>query len=179
MASSPIPLSKVPPRLPLSSSQPETSPPPPYEAIDFKYSEDPRSSSAQSLNPPSTFPNSTRTLLLVYIHGFYGNNQSFGSFPHHVHCYLRAALSGSHVIHSKIYPRYKTYKAIEIARDKFSAWLEPHQSPTTDVILVGHSMGGLLAADLVLMVSPRPSALYNTRMIPREIQLLAMYSPAK
>lgn len=93
-----------------------------------------------------------RTLLLVYIHGFYGNAQSFQSFPYHVHSYLRTALAASHSIHTKIYPRYKTYRAIEIARDNFSQWLEPHEGPDTDVILVGHSMGGILAADVVLMV---------------------------
>lgn len=57
------------------------------------------------------------------------------------------------MIHSKIYPRYKTYKAIEVARDNFSAWLEPHEGDGTDVVLVGHSMGGLLAGEVVLMVS--------------------------
>ena len=62
-------------------------------------------------------------------------------------------ISDSHNIHSKIYPRYKTYRAIEVARDNFSEWLSPHEGPLTDIILVGHSMGGILAADVVLMVS--------------------------
>lgn len=97
-----------------------------------------------------------RVLLVVYIHGFMGNNTSFRSFPAHVHSYLKEALGDSHVIHSKVYPRYKTYKAIEVARDNFSAWLEPHESGTTDTVLVGHSMGGLLAADVALMVSNHP-----------------------
>jgi surfactin synthase thioesterase subunit len=39
-----------------------------------------------------------------------------------------------------------------VACDNFSKWLAPHESPTTDVVLVGHSMGGLLAADVVLLV---------------------------
>lgn len=91
-------------------------------------------------------------MLVVYIHGFYGNDQSFRSFPAHVHNYLRDALAYSHAVHTKIYPRYKTYRAIEVARDNFSAWLEPHESPTTDVILVGHSMGGILAGEVVLAV---------------------------
>ena len=120
---------------------------------------DPRTSSAQSLAPSvnNDGTETRRTLLIVYIHGFMGNDSSFRSFPAHVHSYLRTALAESHVIHSKIYPRYKTYKAIEVARDNFSSWLEPHESPTTDVILVGHSMGGLLAAEVVLMVSVIPS----------------------
>jgi len=120
---------------------------------------DPRTSSAQSLAPSEIDYQTAsrgRTLLLIYIHGFYGNDQSFQSFPYHVHSYLRQSLKESHVIHSKIYPRYKTYRAIEIARDNFSAWLAPHEGPNTDIILVGHSMGGILAADVVLMPNRSP-----------------------
>lgn len=102
-----------------------------------------------------------RVLLIVYIHGFMGNNTSFQSFPAHVHSYLKDALAESHVIHSKVYPRYKTYKAIEVARDNFSKWLEPHESARTDTILVGHSMGGLLAADVALMVRNFIQPSYN------------------
>jgi surfactin synthase thioesterase subunit len=70
---------------------------------------------------------------------------------------LRETLSETHAVYSKVYPRYKTYKSIEVASDNFSAWLEPHESPTTDVILLGHSMGGLLAAEVILTVSHLPS----------------------
>ncbi|PHH83788.1 hypothetical protein CDD82_2660 [Ophiocordyceps australis] len=119
-------------------------------------STDGRSSSMQSLVPPPPADRGAgheprRTLLLVYIHGFYGNDESFRSFPAHVHALVRTLLADSHVIHSKVYPRYKTYRPIQVARDAFSAWLEPHQSSSTDVILLGHSMGGLLAAEVVLI----------------------------
>jgi pimeloyl-ACP methyl ester carboxylesterase len=100
-----------------------------------------------------------RKLLVVYLHGFMGNDSSFRSFPAHVHSYLKEMLAETHVIHSKIYPRYKTYKSITVARDNLSTWLAPHEADTTDVILVGHSMGGLLAADLVLLVSRRSAFL--------------------
>lgn len=114
---------------------------------------DPRTSSTQSLVPSfNDEDDDRRTLLVVYVHGFMGDNTSFRSFPAHVHNYLRESLADSHVIHSKVYPRYKTYKAIEVARDNFSKWLEPHESDRTDVVLVGHSMGGLLVADVALMV---------------------------
>jgi pimeloyl-ACP methyl ester carboxylesterase len=118
------------------------------------YALDPRSSSTQSLAPslPEDGDPARRKLLLIYVHGYMGNDRSFQSFPSHVHHYLKTALAETHVIHSKIYPRYKTYKHLEVARDNFSRWLEPHESPTTDVVLVGHSMGGLLAAEVVLMV---------------------------
>ncbi|KAK4229801.1 hypothetical protein QBC38DRAFT_452837 [Podospora fimiseda] len=117
---------------------------------------DSRSSSTHSLLPPSRSSGLTdnrRTLLLIYIHGFMGNDSSFRSFPAHVHNYLKEALVETHVIHTKIYPRYKTYKSIDVACENFSRWLAPHESDTTDVVLVGHSMGGLLAADVVLMPS--------------------------
>lgn len=130
---------------------------------------DPRTSSAQSLAPSEAEYQGgphRRTLLMIYIHGFYGNDQSFRSFPYHVHSYLRESLKESHVIHSKIYPRYKTYRAIEIARDNFSLWLQPHEGPDTDVILVGHSMGGILAADVILMVSlPKHYMLKSTELM--------------
>ncbi|KAI0849950.1 hypothetical protein F5Y00DRAFT_46705 [Daldinia vernicosa] len=124
-------------------------------SLSFSTLDDPRSSSTQSLVPsPSENDDSgRRRLLVIYIHGFMGNDASFQSFPAHVHKYLKLALSETHTVHSKIYPRYKTYKALDVARDNFSRWLAPHESPTTDVILVGHSMGGLLAADVALMPS--------------------------
>ncbi|KAI1802947.1 hypothetical protein F4811DRAFT_364755 [Daldinia bambusicola] len=116
--------------------------------------DDPRTSSTQSLVPSFSDEDSgRRKLLVIYIHGFMGSDASFQSFPAHVHKYLKLALSETHVIHSKIYPRYKTYKALDVARDNFSRWLAPHESPNTDVVLVGHSMGGLLAADVALMPS--------------------------
>jgi hypothetical protein len=125
-------------------------------------SRDPRTSSTQSLVSSTQGHDAAggdpkRTLLVVYIHGFMGNNSSFRSFPAHVHSFLKGLLAETHTVHTKIYPRYKTYKSIDVACDNFSKWLAPHESPTTDVVLVGHSMGGLLAAEVVLLVcSPRP-----------------------
>ncbi|KAK7436320.1 hypothetical protein CaCOL14_004023 [Colletotrichum acutatum] len=123
---------------------------------------DPRSSSAHSLAPSTKDRDGVirRTLLVIYIHGFYGNESSFRSFPAHVHNHLKEALAETHVVHSKIYPRYKTYKAIDVARDNFSQWLEPHESDSTDVILVGHSMGGLLAAEVAMMPNRHPYRRY-------------------
>ncbi|KUJ19782.1 uncharacterized protein LY89DRAFT_641021 [Mollisia scopiformis] len=133
--------------------------PPPYTSDDARRSEliseqwrshDPRSSSTHSLVPSETGRDGRRTLLLVYVHGFMGNETSFQSFPAHVHNLLTIAVSETHVVHTKIYPRYKSRRAIEFARDDFSTWLEPHENHYTDVVLLGHSMGGLLAAEVAL-----------------------------
>ena len=118
--------------------------------------QDQRSSSTQSLVPSeSNQQNDRRRLLLIYVHGFMGNETSFRSFPAHVHNLLTVLLVDTHVVHTKVYPRYRSKKNITVARDNFSAWLEPHEDATTDVVLLGHSMGGLLIAEVALM---RPAA---------------------
>ncbi|KAH6652152.1 hypothetical protein BKA67DRAFT_660918 [Truncatella angustata] len=108
---------------------------------------DPSPSPAPSLGLSDPEQSDKRILLLVYIHGFMGKDDSFKNFPLHLHHCLKLQLSESHTITTKVYPRYKTYKAIEVARDNFSRWLEAHESHKTDVVLLGHSMGGLLSAE--------------------------------
>ncbi|CAA9958900.1 hypothetical protein PTMSG1_02432 [Pyrenophora teres f. maculata] len=135
--------------------------PPPYSLIAMQ-SQDPRSSSTQSLVPDPTLEESgRRRLLLVYIHGFMGNETSFRSFPAHVHNLVTITLAETHVVHTKIYPRYKSRDSLEIARDNFSRWLAPHEDQWTDIILLGHSMGGLLAGDIVLVFRHRIVGVVN------------------
>ncbi|PGH05071.1 hypothetical protein GX51_03169 [Blastomyces parvus] len=121
--------------------------------------EDSRSPSMQSLLPVDSNRDGRRRLLLIYIHGFVGSDTSFKKFPAHVHNLLTVMLSESHVVHSKIYPRYKTRNAIEFVRDDFSYWLTPHESPDTDIVLVGHSLGGILAAEITLLGPSDPQTL--------------------
>lgn len=121
---------------------------------------DPRSSSQQSLLPEETDPDFSehrRTLLLIYVHGFMGNEMSFQSFPAHVHNVCAVTLAETHVVHTKIYPRYRSRKEISVAAESFSKWLSAHESPSTDVILLGHSMGGLVCADVVLLPPYSPA----------------------
>ncbi len=120
-----------PPLPPRTHSNQAPLPPPPYSSDDAKRSEliseqwrsrDPRSSSTHSLVPSESGRDGRRTLLLVYIHGFLGNETSFQSFPAHVHNLLTITLAETHVVHTKIYPRYKSRKAVDFARDDFSIW---------------------------------------------------------
>ncbi|GAD99759.1 conserved hypothetical protein [Paecilomyces variotii No. 5] len=115
--------------------------------------EDLRVSSSHSLLPDEGAIDGRRKLLLIYIHGFMGAEISFQSFPAHVHRILTDSLSETHVVHSKIYPRYKSRGTMNVARDAFSYWLSPHESENTDVILLGHSLGGILATEVALLRS--------------------------
>ncbi|KAI5840110.1 hypothetical protein DFP73DRAFT_574900 [Morchella snyderi] len=95
---------------------------------------------------------SKRKLLVVYIHGFMGNETSFQSFPAHLHNLLCVTLDPlGYLVHTKVYPKFKTRYNILVATENFSQWLSKFENENTDVILLGHSMGGLLAADVALL----------------------------
>ena len=125
----------LPPRAPSIASSPQPrhqEAPPTYDSI-FRSSadnqlpslaaNDPRSSSTQSLVPSRSIDQADRRrLLLIYIHGFMGDETSFQSFPAHVHNLVAALVADSHVVHTKLYPRYRSRKSIEFARDDFSRW---------------------------------------------------------
>ncbi|KAJ7178203.1 hypothetical protein C8R46DRAFT_1076096 [Mycena filopes] len=84
---------------------------------------------------------------LVYVHGFQGNDTSFQTFPKDLQEHLAANIP-PHLnikIQSSLYPTYKSRKPISLATQNFLAWLSTQ--PPGPVILLAHSMGGLLAAD--------------------------------
>ena len=121
----------LPPRVDPNSQTSFADPPPYTENGPVFYSQplthswsaqDPRSSSTQSLVPEHSSTKDKRRLLLVYIHGFMGNETSFQSFPAHIHNLVTVKLAETHQVHTKIYPKYKSRKAIENARDDFSNW---------------------------------------------------------
>lgn len=63
-----------------------------------------------------------RRLLLVYIHGFMGSEASFHDLPAHVHDSLTTLLAATHVVYTRIYPRYKSHGEVQGAVDQFSDW---------------------------------------------------------
>lgn len=71
-----------------------------------------------------------RRLLLIYIHGFMGSEASFHDLPLHVHDLLTDLLAESHVVYTRMYPRYKSQGEIQTAVDQFSAWyvIAPQES---------------------------------------------------
>ncbi|KAJ5884930.1 hypothetical protein N7495_009440 [Penicillium taxi] len=111
-----------------------------------------RSQTSLSLPRPNVQA-TNRRLLLIYIHGFMGSEASFHDLPAHVHDLLTELLSESHAVYTRIYPRYKSHGDLSVAVDQFSAWLSPHEADDLDIILLGHSLGGILAADVALLRS--------------------------
>ncbi|KAL5521299.1 hypothetical protein ACEPAG_9222 [Sanghuangporus baumii] len=85
-------------------------------------------------------------LQLIYIHGFQGDHTSFQAFPTDLHECLQLRLPSEIVLESCLYPTYKSRRPISEAAKKFIDWLATQ--PAGPVILVGHSMGGLLAAEV-------------------------------
>lgn len=64
----------------------------------------------------------SRSLLLVYVHGFMGNETSFQRFPTHVHNLLDKRLADRYAVQSIVYPKYKSRKKIDFARDELVHW---------------------------------------------------------
>ena len=82
-----------------------------------------RSLSRLSLPQPACLQvTGKRRLLLIYIHGFMGSEASFHGFPAHVHDLVTDLLSESHVVYTRIYPRYKSHGELQTAVSQFSDW---------------------------------------------------------
>ncbi|KAJ7753888.1 hypothetical protein B0H14DRAFT_2979703 [Mycena olivaceomarginata] len=126
----------------------------------------------------STAGSEPRTLIhLVYIHGFQGNDTSFQTFPTDLQVHLSAHIP-SHLnikIQSSLYPTYKSRKPIALATQNFLAWLSTQ--PPGPVILLAHSMGGLLAADAATEASnsgiPRSRRIFG--VIAFDVPFLGMH----
>lgn len=111
-----------------------------------------------------------KILLLVFIHGFKGGDDTFGTFPEHLRALISHALPKVNVV-AVAYPRYETRGDLSECVGRFREWLEnkvidlevangtpsPTVDPAVHTILVGHSMGGIVAAEtLLLLASERP-----------------------
>ncbi|KAK0621155.1 hypothetical protein B0T17DRAFT_277747 [Bombardia bombarda] len=114
-----------------------------------------------------------KTLLLCFIHGFKGDEATFGenyAFTRHLRRLVASSLPKINV-EVVVYPTYETRGDLGECVGRFRDWLlnkvidlEVHAgtpSPTIDpsvrVILVGHSMGGIVAAETAIeLASEQP-----------------------
>ena len=110
-----------------------------------------------------------KTLLLCFIHGFKGGDDTFGpnsDFTLHLQALLSASLPRIDV---KVitYPQYETRGDLHECVSRFRDWLlekvidlevaagtpSPTIEPSVRTILVGHSMGGIVAAETALAIA--------------------------
>ncbi|KAH9999797.1 hypothetical protein BJV77DRAFT_1063979 [Russula vinacea] len=142
-------------------------------------------------------------ILIIFIHGFKGDDTTFGDFPSRLQHILSETVQGA-VIESVLFPSYDT-KAISYvpvvplswvvmtlvqnkAVERFADWLTTltvqkevaHSlgggTSRAKIVLCGHSMGGLLAADsLDAFINTRPDI--NAPLWPNIIACLAFDTP--
>ncbi|EJT78790.1 hypothetical protein GGTG_03888 [Gaeumannomyces tritici R3-111a-1] len=112
-----------------------------------------------------------KTLLLCFIHGFKGGEDTFGTgFPEHLRQLVAEELPKVDV-RVVVYPKYETRGDLAECVDRFRDWLlekvidievnsgtpSPTIDPSVRTILIGHSMGGIVAAETVMaLTSERP-----------------------
>jgi pimeloyl-ACP methyl ester carboxylesterase len=107
-----------------------------------------------------------KTLLLVFIHGFQGGDDTFARFPPHLRALLTHALPQLNIVQIQ-YPKFDTRGDFQECVATFKEWLTNKvidlevelgtPSPTIDpgvrVILIGHSMGGIVGAETILSIT--------------------------
>ncbi|KAF2014771.1 hypothetical protein BU24DRAFT_423671 [Aaosphaeria arxii CBS 175.79] len=106
-----------------------------------------------------------KTLLLCFIHGFKGGDDTFANFPSHLKAILQHALPKVSVL-TITYPKYETRGDLQECVARFKEWLQnkvidlevengtpsPTVDPSVRTVLVGHSMGGIVAAETLLSI---------------------------
>ncbi|KAK4236822.1 hypothetical protein C8A03DRAFT_35250 [Achaetomium macrosporum] len=110
-----------------------------------------------------------KTLLLCFIHGFKGDESTFGknyAFVEHLRKLVAGTLPKLDV-QAVVYPKYETRGDLGECVTRFSDWLlnqvidlevaagtpSPTIDPSVRVVLVGHSMGGIVAAETAIRIS--------------------------
>ncbi|KAK7963897.1 hypothetical protein PG988_010871 [Apiospora saccharicola] len=108
----------------------------------------------------------SRTLLLCFIHGFKGDDDTFQNFPLDLKKEVSKKLP-DHNVESVVFPKYETKGELKQSTELFLDWLKervmevrkehsekpwPPNDRSVGVILVAHSMGGFVAADSLFSV---------------------------
>jgi len=91
----------------------------------------------------------TKTVIIVYVHGFLGNNNTFHEFPD----LLKESLKLYNVrVINKVFPAFETNGVFDDFVNMIIDWLYEN-TKDYPIILMGHSMGGILNADVYRKIS--------------------------
>ncbi|KAF1981582.1 hypothetical protein K402DRAFT_342064 [Aulographum hederae CBS 113979] len=107
-----------------------------------------------------------KTLLLCFIHGFKGGDNTFERFPQDLRAIVSHALPKVSV-RVIVYPKFDTRGDLHECVARFKEWLQnkvidletanrtpsPTINPSVHTILVGHSMGGIVAAETLIAIT--------------------------
>ncbi|MCJ1462559.1 hypothetical protein MMC07_001161 [Pseudocyphellaria aurata] len=126
-----------------------------------------------------------KTLLLCFIHGFKGGDDTFGGFPDHIRALVSHALPKLSV-KAVTYPKYETRGDLTECVERFREWLQnvvidleisastasPTIDPSVRTVLIGHSMGGIVAAETLFSItSDAPIPVSNFGSFPQSPEL--------
>lgn len=125
------------------------------------------------------------SLFVVFIHGFKGTDQTFREFPKRLEHILSETISNVKV-ECLVFPAYETKGELDKAVVRFADWLTTLTverevasgggAGNAKIVLCGHSMGGLLAADTLReFVNSRPDA--QAPLWPKIIACIAFDTP--
>ncbi|KAH8830428.1 hypothetical protein DL96DRAFT_1707253 [Flagelloscypha sp. PMI_526] len=116
-------------------------------------------SPTSSVGPSSLAHHKAVKVMLVFVHGFKGNDSTFAQFPQRLQNMLSES-SPEYTFESIVFPAYETKGNLPEAVVKFSDWLTSLTvekeaetglgSGSVQIVLCGHSMGGLLVVDTLL-----------------------------
>ncbi|KAH6669462.1 hypothetical protein B0J14DRAFT_703417 [Halenospora varia] len=135
-----------------------------------------------------------QTLLLTFIHGFKGDEETFFGFPSELKDTIQPCFPDLK-IQTAVYPKYETRGDLAACVETFIEWLQDRvtsleqqngnkkaiSEPSVGVVVVGHSMGGFVAADTVFSIlENRPNILDaegRRAMFPLVLGLLTFDTP--
>ncbi|RKP03231.1 hypothetical protein CXG81DRAFT_24117 [Caulochytrium protostelioides] len=122
----------------------------------------PSSAAEPSPTAPTVPPDRT---LLLFVHGFLGSEASFDAFPTDLltHCTAVLRLPPA-ALDAQVLPRFSTSGDYQNAVTQLLQWLctHAHSGNYARVILLGHSMGGLVALDAWRQAHPVVDHLVDT-----------------
>ncbi|KAI0050205.1 hypothetical protein FA95DRAFT_1555907 [Auriscalpium vulgare] len=138
-------------------------------------------------SPENGSQSQAEILLIIFIHGFKGTDTTFANFPTRLQHLLSETIE-SVAVECIVFPAYETKGELDKAVERFADWLTTLTvqrevahgagggAGKAKIVLCGHSMGGLLAADsLLAFVHTRPDS--HAPLWPNIIACLAFDTP--